>query len=47
MDITGEHKNALICQGIEDNGNYVMKIYQCQTKNGKTELLTIGDFSSD
>ena len=47
MDITGEHKNALICQGIEDDGNYVMKIYQCQTKKGKPELLTIGDFSSD
>ena len=27
MDVTGEHKNALVYQGLADDGNYVMKIY--------------------
>lgn len=47
MDITGEHKTALIYQGLADNGNYVMKIYHCHTVDGEPQLVNIGDFSCD
>lgn len=47
MDITGEHKTAIVYQGVADNGNYVMQIFHTQTVDGKLELVNIGDFSSD
>ena len=47
MDVTGEHKNALIYQGLADDGNYIMKIYLCSTENGRSKLENIGDFSCD
>ena len=47
LDVTGEHKNALVYQGVADNGNYVMKIYLCSEVRGKKELRNIGDFSCD
>ncbi len=47
MDVTGEHKNALIYQGLADDGNYVMKIYLCSKEHGKNYLRNIGDFSCD
>ena len=47
MDVTGEHKNALIYQGLSDDGNYVMKIYLCTEENGRNKLRNIGDFSCD
>ena len=47
MDVTGEHKNALIYQGLADDGNYVMKIYLCVTERGRNILRNIGDFSCD
>ena len=47
MDVTGEHKNALVYQGLEDDGNYVMEIYLCVEERGQWVLRNIGDFSCD
>ena len=47
MDVTGEHRNALVYQGFADDGNYVMKIYECMEKNGQSYMVNIGDFSCD
>lgn len=47
MDITGEHKTALIYQGAADDGNYIMEIFHWVNENGKNELVNIGDFSCD
>lgn len=47
MDVTGEHKNALVYQGLADDGNYIMKIYLCTEELGKHYLRNIGDFSCD
>ena len=47
MDVIGEHKNALIYQGLADDGNYVMKIYLCVSSHGQNKMLNIGDFSCD
>ena len=47
MDVTGEHQNALIYQGLADDGNYVMKIYLCISENGRNKMNNIGDFSCD
>ena len=44
MDITGEHKNALVFQGDTDDNNHIMKIY---LMNDDNELEVIGDFTSD
>ena len=44
MDITGEHKNALVFQGDTNDNNHIMKIY---LMNADDELEVIGDFSSD
>ena len=47
MDITGEHKTALIYQGVNDEGKSVMEIFLCKTNNGRNELVNIGDFTCD
>lgn len=47
MDITGDHKTALIYHGIADDGNYIMKIFHCIETDGKYGLVSIGDFSCD
>ena len=47
MDVIGEHKNALIYQGLADDGNYVMKIYLCVSSHGENKMVNIGDFSCD
>jgi len=48
MDVTGEHKNALIYQGVDDAGNYVMNVFLCREQsNGILKMESIGDFSSD
>ena len=47
LDVTGEHKNALVYQGVADDGNYVMKIFLCVEQRGQNRLLNIGDFSCD
>ncbi|AEE16074.1 pallilysin-related adhesin [Treponema brennaborense] len=47
MDITGEHKNALIYSGFAENGDSVMKIFLGGKNGGKFLLTEIGDFRSD
>lgn len=47
MDMLGDHSVALIYEGVEESGNYVMKIFHCETVNGRNRFVTIGDFSSD
>ena len=47
LDVTGEHKNALVYQGLDDSGNYVMKIYLCVEEKGRNILRNIGDFTCD
>ena len=47
MDVTGEHKNALVYQGLADDGNYIMKIFLCTEERGRSRLENIGDFACD
>lgn len=47
MDITGDHKTALIYQGLADDGNYIMKIYHWGLVDGRDSLVSIGDFACD
>ena len=44
MDITGDHRNALIFQGDTNDNIHIMKIFLMDKDN---ELVSIGDFSSD
>ena len=47
MDVLGNHSQALIYQGMEDSGDYVMNIYICKGAGKEAELLNIGAFASD
>ena len=47
MDVTGEHKNALIYQGVDNDGNYVMEILHCVSEGGSHKMVSIGKFSCD
>ena len=57
MDITGDHYNSLIYQGVADDENYVMQIFLWEPESGYSSgdeaeslngsLLKIGDFISD
>lgn len=47
MDVIGNHTQSLIYEGIKDDGNSVMKIFSCQKKKDKIELVEIGNFVSD
>ncbi len=47
MDITGDHRMALIYQGLDDRDNSVMEIFICGKEKGRTKLENIGSFSSD
>lgn len=47
MDITGEHKTAIIYQGIADDGTYYMEVYLCEKIDDQNQLVNIGDFSCD
>lgn len=48
MDLIGDHHNSIIYQGVDDDGNYVMQIFNCK-KNplGQPAVVNIGNFSSD
>lgn len=48
MDLIGDHHNSIIYQGVDDDGNYVMQIFNCK-KNplGQPTVVNIGNFSSD
>ena len=50
MDLTGDHRNALIYQGVADDENYVMQLFLWESKGNSDlngELIKIGDFTSD
>ncbi|MCR5188387.1 MAG: pallilysin-related adhesin, partial [Treponema sp.] len=47
MDITGDHKNSLIYQGVKDDGNYVMEIYMYKQEGSLDGMVNIGDFTCD
>ncbi|MBR5402412.1 MAG: pallilysin-related adhesin [Treponema sp.] len=47
MDLTGDHRNALVYQGVADDENYVMEVFLWEEKGGEGELVNIGDFVSD
>ncbi len=46
-DLLGEHKNSLVFQGIADDGNYVLKVFNFQSSRKEEKMVCIGDFSSD
>ncbi|MCR5045961.1 MAG: pallilysin-related adhesin [Treponema sp.] len=43
MDVTGDHRIALVYQGFTDDGNSVLQMYFCSRRG----LTKIGDFKSD
>jgi hypothetical protein len=57
MDLTGDHQNSLIYQGVADDENYVMQIFLWDITGGSGDyddvesvrggLVKIGDFISD
>lgn len=47
MDLIGDHSTALIYQGVNDSGNYVMQIFVCKDKHGHYEIEQIADFETD
>ena len=57
MDLTGDHRNALVYQGVADDENYVMQIFLWDPSGGTGDyedvegvrgaLVKIGDFVSD
>ncbi|MCR5614105.1 pallilysin-related adhesin [Treponema sp.] len=47
LDITGEHKTALVYQGFTENGSSVLQMYFCNGTADNFSLTKIGDFKSD
>ncbi len=50
MDLTGDHRNALIYQGVADDDNYVMQLFlweEDEEEGEKGNLINIGNFVSD
>ena len=52
MDLTGDHRNALIYQGVDDDENYVMSLFLWESTGGEEDyssgsLINIGNFVSD
>ena len=48
LDVLGNHKNALIYQGVTDSGSVVLKIFLGNRNNaGEFILKPIGDFEAD
>ena len=47
LDVIGNHTQALIYQGAEDSGDYVMNIYMCKGTGVNAEIKNVGSFSSD
>lgn len=47
MDIVGDHRNALIYQGVDEAENSIMQIFLCEYVEGELEFVCIGDFISD
>ena len=47
IDMTGEHRNDLVYQGVKDDGTSVMAIYTIRRVSANFELVKIGEFESD
>lgn len=48
VDVIGDHRNALVYQGVDENDNFVLRIYRGgYNSSGTFELKTIGDFNSN
>ncbi len=52
MDLTGDHKNAVIYQGVDDQENYVMSLFLWEGSEDEADaldgtLINIGNFISD
>lgn len=47
LDVIGNHTQALIYQGVDDKGDYVMNIYMCKGSDLDVEIYDAGSFSSD
>ncbi|MBP3709183.1 MAG: pallilysin-related adhesin [Treponema sp.] len=47
IDMTGEHKNELVYQGVKDDGTNIMEIFMVKEERARFELLKIGSFESD
>lgn len=47
MDLIGDHTNALIYQGVDDSGNYVMQIFRYKENNSNTSVERIANFETD
>ncbi len=47
IDLTGDHRNALVYQGFSDGGESVFQAYFINNRNGSFSLSKIADFSAD
>ena len=47
IDMIGNHRMALVYQGIKNDGDSVLNMYLCQKKRGNVEIQNIGNFTSD
>lgn len=47
MDVIGEHQNAIVCQGLNEEENSVMQIFMCEKLEPNNGFSIIGDFVSD
>ena len=47
IDMTGDHRMALVYQGEKRDGGSVLALYHCRKSDGKAEIIPIGSFSSD
>ncbi|MCQ2596204.1 MAG: pallilysin-related adhesin [Treponema sp.] len=47
LDVIGNHTQALIYQGVEDSGDYVMNIFICKGNGLEAEIVNVGSFASD
>jgi len=47
MDVIGDHRLALVYQGITDSGESIMQIYLANRTGSHFRLMNIGDFKSD
>lgn len=47
MDVIGNHTQALIYQGVDDSGNYIMNIFICKNTGLNADIINAGSFESD
>ncbi len=47
IDMTGDHRNALVYQGIRTNGDSVLSMYHCSKTEGAARVVNIGTFASN